>query len=149
MQGTVKYIIIGILSCCLVLVRAFEDQLFYDPFIAFFQNDYLYTNMPDYNVSQLFVNLFYRYTLNSVISVGIIYLVFDKLGYVILVSKLYVFAFFLLAIVYYFLLNEGFENGYLLPFYIRRFLVHPLFLLLLLAALYYEKLTGVEPTLEL
>lgn len=149
MQGIVKYITITILLVCLVLVRAFEEELFYDPFITFFQNDYLYTNMPDFDLWLLFSNLFFRYTLNSLLSVAIIYLVFDKLGYVILVSKLYVVAFFLLSGIYCYLLNEGFENGYLLPFYIRRFLVHPLFLILLLAALYYEKLTGVEPTLEL
>ena len=144
-----RYVLIAILSACLVLIRAFEKELFYDPFIVFFQNDYLYTKMPDFDTSLLFVNLFFRYALNSLISIAIIYLVFKKLGYVILASKLYVFAFLLLSLVYYFLLMDGFENGYLLPFYIRRFLVHPLFLLLLLAALYYEKLTGTEPTLEL
>jgi exosortase F-associated protein len=149
MQKSVKYILIALLSICLILIRAFEETLFYDPFILYFQNDYLYTEIPDFDVSLLFVNLLYRYVLNAVISLGIIYLAFGKLGYVILAAKLYVVAFFILAITFCFLLGENFENGYLLPFYVRRFLVHPLFLLLLLAAFYYEKLTGTEPTLEL
>ena len=147
MRKRFRYPLIVLLLFSLVCVRAFESELFYDPFIIFFQNDYLYTSIPDFDFGKLFWNLFFRYSLNSIISIGIIYLVFEKLGYVVLVSKLYVSAFIILGFAYLLLLFTDFENGYLLPFYIRRFMIHPLFLLLLLAALFYEKLVGVKPTL--
>lgn len=147
MRKIIRYALIVVLLCCLVLVRAYENELFYDPFILFFQNDYLYTSIPDFEYGRLVWNLVLRYSLNSIISMGIIYLIFEKLGYVLLSSKLYVYGFFILIIAYSILLFTGFEKGYLLPFYIRRFMIHPLFLLLLLAALYYEKLVGVKPVL--
>lgn len=147
MRKIIKYSIIIVLLFSLVLVRAFEEELFYDPFIDFFRNDYLYTSIPEFYYGKLMWNLFLRYSLNSIISIGIIYLVFQKLGYVILSMKLYVIGFVILGIAYSILLFTGFEKGYLLPFYIRRFLIHPLFLLLLLAALFYEKLVGVNPTI--
>ncbi|WP_139958323.1 exosortase F system-associated membrane protein [Flavicella sediminum] len=147
MRRRYKYPLLFLLFGLLVLVRAYEDALFYDPFIVYFQNDYLYTQMPEYKTGELFLNLGYRFFLNSMISLAIVYVAFEKIGYVILSSKLYLLAFFVLGVVYYILLANDFNNGYLLPFYIRRFIIHPLFLLLLLAALYYEKLTDVEPTL--
>ncbi|MFC2110513.1 exosortase F system-associated protein [Bacteroidota bacterium] len=147
MRKRYKFPLLFVLFFLLVLIRAFEENLFYDPFIEYFRNDYLYTSMPVYEMSPLFLNLGFRFVINSIISLAIVYVSFEKLGFVVLASKLYVLAFFVLGFVYYLLLESNFEYGYLLPFYIRRFIVHPLFLLLLLAALYYEKLTGVEPKL--
>ena len=147
MKKRIKYPLLVILFFSLVLIRAFESELFYDPFIVFFQNDYLYTAIPEFEYDKLFLSLAARFFLNSILSIGILYVVFEKLGYVVLAMKLYFFGFILLAIAYAVLLSTGFENGYLLPFYIRRFLVHPLFLLLLLAALFYEKLVDVKPVL--
>ncbi|WP_152287110.1 exosortase F system-associated membrane protein [Flavicella marina] len=147
MKKTIRYFLVALLFLALVLVRAFETELFYDPFIVFFQNDYLYTSIPQFDFGKLILNLCYRYTLNSIISIAIIYLVFEKLGYVILASKLYVYGFVMLTIVFSVLLYFDFSSGYLLPFYIRRFIIHPLFLLLLLAALFYEMLIGVKPKL--
>ena len=147
MKKRIKYPLLVILFFSLVLIRAFESELFYDPFIVFFQNDYLYTAIPEFEYDKLFLSLAARFFLNSILSIGILYVVFEKLGYVVLAMKLYFFGFILLAIAYAVLLSSGFEKGYLLPFYIRRFLVHPLFLLLLLAALFYEKLVDVKPVL--
>jgi len=147
MRRRYKYPALVALFFLLVLIRAYESKLFYDPFIVFFQNDYLYTTMPEYDTLNLFFGMLYRYFLNSIVSLAIIYFVFEKLGYLILAGKLYVYGFFVLIAVYAYLLNSNFEYGYLLPFYIRRFIIHPLFLLLLLAALYYEKLLGPKSSL--
>jgi len=148
MRKIIRYFLVFILLIALVLVRAYENEMFYDPFIVFFQNDYLYTSVPEFEYGRLIWDLFLRYSLNSIISLGIIYLVFEKLGYVILSAKLYVLGFVLLISAYTVLLSTGFEKGYLLPFYVRRFLIHPLFLLFLMAALFYEKIAGIKPTLR-
>ena len=51
-------------------------------------------------------------------------------------------AFVILITVFVILIKNNFESGYLLPFYIRRFIIHPLFLLILLPAFYYQKLSN-------
>lgn len=140
MKNNIKYIVLVFLFGLLFLIRAFEDELFYDPLIMYFQNDYLYTKIPHIDVWKLMLDLAFRYTLNSLITIGIIYLVFDKKKYVKFSGFFLTLAFILLLIVFVLLLREEFKYGYLFPFYIRRFLIHPLFLLILLPAFYYVKL---------
>ena len=124
----------------LFAVRGFATDLFYDPLITYFQNDYLYTIMPEINMWKLVVDLFFRYTLNSLISLAIIWLMFRNKAYLKLAGFFFMAAFILLIIVFVFLLKDKFEAGYLLPFYVRRFIIHPLFLLVLIPAFYYQKL---------
>lgn len=140
MKKYIRYILIVILLVLLVLMRAFEKELFYDPLIIYFQNDYLYTEIPDVDIWKLVVDLLFRYTLNSLITLGVIHLAFQKKRYVKFAGFFLMLAFMLLIVIFVFLLREEFKNGYLLPFYIRRFLIHPLFLLLLFPAFYYQKL---------
>ncbi len=138
MKRRYKYSIVAILLFLLVLVRAFEKQLFYDPFLLFFKNNYLYAEMPVFDFTRLLVNLLYRFSLNTVFSIGIIYVVFEKKSYAWLALKLYAIAFVVFTLLYTYFLYTAFEIGYLLPFYVRRFLIHPLLLLLLVAAFYYR-----------
>ena len=69
MQKIWKYITIGFLFGMLVLVRAFENELFYDPFLSFFKHDYLQANIPEFNAWLLFINHVFRYALNMLISI--------------------------------------------------------------------------------
>lgn len=138
MNKFVKYIFIFVLICFLFLIRAFEERLFYDPLIVYFQNDYLYAKMPDINLWKLVVDLLLRYTLNSLITLGIIYLAFNKKRYVKFSGFFLMSAFIVLLLIFVFLVRSEFEYGYLFPFYIRRFIVHPLFLLILVPAFYYH-----------
>jgi exosortase F-associated protein len=50
-----------------VLVRAFEDELFYDPF-ELFQSDFNVLPLPSYDLS--FIDWLFRYVLNTVLSLG-------------------------------------------------------------------------------
>jgi exosortase F-associated protein len=124
----------------LFVIRAFESDLFYDPLIVYFQNDYLYSKMPEVNTWKLVVDILFRYTLNSLITLGIVQLVFVRKRFVKFAGFFLMLAFMLLIAVFVFLVRNEFESGYLFPFYVRRFLIHPLFLLLLLPAFYYQKL---------
>ena len=63
---------------------------------------------------------------------------FQKREFVIFSIKFYIIAFLVLSIGYYFLLRFGMANGYLFTFYVRRFLTHPIFILILLPAFYYQ-----------
>ena len=139
MNRWLRVVIIGVLVILLVLVRAYGTKLFYDPFIAYFKHDYLDSTIPGYNTIKLFFNLFMRYAINGFISLAIIYVAFQKREYVIFSIKFYVIAFLVLSIVYYLLLRFGMANGYLFTFYVRRFLTHPIFILILLPAFYYQQ----------
>jgi exosortase F-associated protein len=144
MIKTLKYISIVILIALLFLIRAFENDLFYDPLIKYFQNDYLYSSMPEVNTWKLVINLLFRYTLNSIVTLAVVYVAFNKKSYVKFAGFFLMVAFMLLIGVFVFLLKNEFKDSYLLPFYIRRFLIHPLFLLLLFPAFYYLKLNKLR-----
>ncbi|MGB5364045.1 MAG: exosortase F system-associated protein [Aureibaculum sp.] len=139
MSRLVRLTIIGVLVLLLFLVRAFEKNLFYDPFINYFQNDYLRETIPGFGTIKLFFSIFLRYTLNAFISLAIIYVAFQKRNLVLFSIKFYIIAFIVLSIVYYILLRTGMANGYLFTFYVRRFLIHPVFVLILLPAFYYQQ----------
>jgi len=83
--------------------------------------------------------MLWRYILNSFISLGIIYLVFRKKNFVKFSAFFLMVAFMILIFFHGILLKTNFEDGYLFPFYIRRFIIHPIFLFLLLPAFYVQK----------
>lgn len=132
--------IIGILLfvLLLVLIRAFASELFYDPFITYFKNDYLYKGIPEFKFTKLALNIFYRYVLHFLISMGIIYLLFQK-QYLKISIWFYSIAFVILIILFFIMIQFMETYSYLPLFYIRRFLIHPIFVLLLIPAFYYQK----------
>lgn len=144
MDRIVRILIIMVLFLALVLVRAFQHELFYDPFIEYFRNGYLYDTIPVFSGSKLLLNLIFRYGLNTIISLAIIYVAFQNWDFLIFSIKFYFFAFILLVITFFIILKGELADGYLFAFYVRRFLIHPLFVLILLPAFYYKQLTVKE-----
>ena len=57
MSKVLNYIFIALLILGLVLIRFFENTLFYDPYLKFFENDYLYadsaTDLVVFNISDI------------------------------------------------------------------------------------------------
>tara|TARA_B100000767_G_C19559289_1_gene448358 strand:- start:33 stop:464 length:432 start_codon:yes stop_codon:yes gene_type:complete len=141
MSTSIRILLICFLFLLLFVVRGFASVLFYDPLIDYFQNDYLYTKMPKINSWHLVVDMLFRYSLNSFLSLGIIWLIFKRKDYVQFSGLFFILAFIILIVVFMFLISGSLEYGYLLPFYIRRFIIHPLFLLLLLPVFYFQKLS--------
>jgi len=135
-----QIMIVSALVLLLVLVRAFQMNLFYDPFIDYFKNDFLVGNFPFYDSSKLFLSTLSRYSINMFLSLAIIYVIFKNKQQLFFSIKFYVIAFIILIGFYFYQLDSEFSNGYLLSFYIRRLLIHPVFLLILLPAFYYQKL---------
>jgi len=130
--------VIAILA--LVAIRFFEDILFYDPYLKFFKNDYLYIDSPRREAVKLSIFTTLRYVLNTAISLGILYLAFRDKSVIKFSLFIYGIAYiFLLAAFLFFVINPRQEDYYLF-FNIRRFLIQPLILLVLLPAFYYHKL---------
>ncbi len=142
MSKTNKIIIIIFLFFLLVLARFFAFTYLYDPFIAYFEHDYLNQPIPEFNSYKLFFNLLIRYSINTVISLAIIWVAFQNKSMIRFSIKFYIISFLILSFAFFIILNGELKQGYLLAFYIRRFLIHPLFVLILLPAFYYKKLTS-------
>lgn len=138
MTKWMRIVLIGLLVIILMLVRIFGDQLFYDPFIAYFKYEYLNSTMPQFDSTVLFTNIFMRYSINALVSLTIIYVAFQKKSYLRFSIKFYALAFIVFCLLYYLLLRMQMVNGYLFAFYVRRFLIHPVFVLILLPAFYYH-----------
>lgn len=137
MNKYLRFLLIGLLFFMLVLVRAFASELFYDPFIHYFKDDYLHKPIPETDLLKLYLSTMYRYILNALISVGIIYLLFQK-KYLKFALQFYIIAFIVLILLYSLPLFGVSINQFSI-FYIRRFLIHPIFVLLLIPAFYYQK----------
>ncbi|WP_294821182.1 exosortase F system-associated protein [uncultured Flavobacterium sp.] len=127
---------IALMLVFLVLVRVYESYLFYDPLLEFFKREG--KQLPEYDSMRLFLSLAFRYGLNMLFSMGIIWSVFVDKSIIRLTTVLYVIFFVVLSMVLYIALAAEKPN-LLLVFYVRRFLIQPLFLILFLPAFYYQK----------
>ncbi|MEM5564124.1 exosortase F system-associated protein [Psychroserpens sp. AS72] len=124
----------------LVLIRVFENELFYDPYVSFFKSDYLSMDSPRREILKLSLFTTLRFVLNTVISLGIIFLFFRDKSIVKFSIIVYIVAFIILMLFFlYFVINPRQEDYYLF-FNFRRFLIQPILLLLLVPAFYYYKL---------
>ena len=134
-------IVLGVVSFVgLVWVRAFEDVLFYDPYLIFFQNDYLYIDSPRREIAKLVINTTFRYGLNTLFSLGLLYAAFNERGIVKFSAVFYTLAYAALLVAYLYFVLAPQQEDYYLFFNVRRFLIQPLFLILLLPAFYYQSL---------
>lgn len=127
--------LVGLLAC----VRLLEQSLFYDPFLEFFKEDFKNKPLPEYVPLKLFLGLVLRYGINTLLSLGVIYMVFKDRQLIRLTSFLYALFFVLLMAAFFGILTFFKTPDYMLLFYIRRFLIQPLFLVLFLPAFYYQK----------
>ena len=77
LQNKTKVFYILLLFSFLVAIRACENTIFYDPLIAYFKRNYMQTPLPKLNVIKLFFSMGFRFYLNSIISIGLLKLLFD------------------------------------------------------------------------
>ena len=68
LNNKVSILLLILFALGLVLVRAFEDQLFYDPFLQFFKFDYQNKPLPAFDKSKLAVGRLFRYVFNMLFS---------------------------------------------------------------------------------
>ncbi|WP_124979601.1 exosortase F system-associated membrane protein [Nonlabens xiamenensis] len=121
----------------LVAVRAFEDWLFVDPLKSYFQAGFQTTPLPEFNGFSLLMFTALRYLVNMVISLWIIWFLFKKNALVAAGLWVYLFAFLGLLFTFIILLSLDSEWGKMALFYVRRFLIHPILLFILVAGFYF------------
>jgi exosortase F-associated protein len=123
----------------LVLIRAFEETLFYDPFLNYYKSEYSHLPFPEINIFKLFFSLGMRFYLNSVISLFLLYVLFKDTKIVKFSILLYMILGSVLMISFIFVLTFFGEENKMTLFYIRRFIIQPIFILLFIPGFYYQK----------
>ncbi|NJB82961.1 exosortase F system-associated membrane protein [Wenyingzhuangia aestuarii] len=139
MPKVVRVLVVVCLLLCLVLVRAFEYDLFYDPFLNYFESDHLTKPMPEVAYLKLFFSYLFRFSLNSGISFLILKVAFPVRSFLKTIMSFYGIAFLFLSVLFFGLIISKVEVGYLFPFYVRRFIIHPVFIIVLFPFVYLLK----------
>ncbi len=128
-----------LLVILLAAVRAFEQQLFYDPFIAFFKSNYQTQAYPEFDGLHLFVSYSFRFALNSSLSLLLLYVLFADRSIIKVASFLFGLFYVVLILLLFSLFYSMDHPSTFLVFYVRRFLIQPLFIILFIPAFYYQK----------
>ena len=123
----------------LISVRMVEDQIFYDPFQAFFHLANKHVPFPDFNWMPLILNYLFRFGLNLILSAAVIYFIFKNKKWTLQAVVLMLIVFAITFPLYLYCIYTKFDIGYLFSFYMRRFVIQPLILLLIIPLFYYRK----------
>ena len=138
-NNKLKTFLVIVFVLLLAAIRAYEDTLFYDPFSSYFKSDYLSLKFPDYEVWPLFFGMLLRYFMNTILSLAIIQIIFSDWELTRFTAFLYLFLFGFLIAAFFMLLHYSDSSNNFVLFYVRRFLIQPLFVLLFVPAFYYQK----------
>ena len=136
-ENKLQILIAVVVIMCFALIRNFETKLFYDPFLKYFTDDFINLPFPKYDALKLFFGLLFRYFLNSVLSLLLIYGLFQDRE--IIKFSLFVYVFFLVVLLtMFFIILKFFPDASWLLFYVRRFIIQPILVLLFIPGFYYQ-----------
>ncbi|MFT4753691.1 MAG: exosortase F-associated protein [Salibacteraceae bacterium] len=132
--------VIGLLG--FVMVRFASSRIFYDPLIHFFhQGDYQIQELPDIIYWKFMISLFFRFGTNTLLTLFIVHIIFEKIDLVKLTAIILGGMFLLLSPILLILLFIGNPDNYQFLFYTRRVLIHPVLALILIPAYLYHQRT--------
>jgi len=130
-------VIMGI--CGLAGVRLLEGQIFYDPFLDYFHEANKNIEFPQFEWGKLIISHLFRFLLNLLFSCLIIQCLFKKRDWTIQGALLITIIFIITFPIYLYCIYDRFDIGYLFSFYMRRFVIQPLTLLLIVPVFYYRR----------
>ncbi len=131
------WVLLGILG--LIGIRVLEDVVFYDPFLMFFKSADHSAVLPNFHWGKLVFSYLLRFGLNTFFSILIIHFLFLNKEWTKQAFVLITLIFVIVFPIYLLCVYDKFEFGYLFSFYIRRFVIQPLPLLLIVPIFYYRK----------
>jgi len=123
----------------LIGIRGLEDKIFYDPFLSYFKSADHAAVFPEFEWAKLILGYLFRFLLNAFFSLWIIHFLFQNKEWTKQASVLIALIFVIVFPIYLFCIYDRFQFGYLFSFYIRRFVIQPLTLLLIVPIFYYRK----------
>ena len=122
------------------LIRFFETEIFYDPLIDFYDSKFFQKPFPELDIWLYNLNLIFRYVLNSAISLILIWVSFQNKDFIKFSFLLYSILFVICIILFWLVTYDIQPKSYMVLFYIRRFLIQPLFVIVLLPAFYFQQI---------
>lgn len=130
-------VFLGVLG--LVAIRGVEDHFFYDPFLPFFKSANHSATFPNFEWGRLILSHLFRFGLNTVFSLIIIHFLFQNKQWTKQAFILIALVFVIVFPIYLLCIYDRFQFGYLFSFYVRRFVIQPLTLLLIIPIFYYRR----------
>jgi exosortase F-associated protein len=121
----------------LASVRLFENDLFYDPFIVYFKSNFQLQKLPDLDKGRYLISTLSRYLINLSFTVFIIWLLYKSKKFVKATLWVHLFSFIILLAAFFILVPLDDEWVKMTLFYIRRFLIHPILLFILVPGFYF------------
>ncbi|MCS4303161.1 exosortase F system-associated membrane protein [Chryseobacterium sp. BIGb0232] len=125
--------------CGLIGVRVMEDKIFYDPFLDYFHEANKNIAFPAFEWGKLVGGYLFRFALNLFFSCLIIQGLFKNKQWTIQGALMILIIFLITFPIYLYCIQNRFEIGYLFSFYMRRFVIQPLIILLIVPVFYYRK----------
>ena len=138
LQHKAQIFLVVLAIICFALIRNYEESIFYDPLLVFFKGEYSNSAIPQVIEWKLYLSLFFRYVLNTLLSLFIIYVLFKNKEHIKLATILYVI-FFVILILLFIVMMNFFSDKVMAVFYIRRFIIQPIFLLLFVPGFYFQQ----------
>ena len=129
-------VVLGIFG--LIGVRMVEDKIFYDPFLNYFHEANKKADFPDLEWGKLILNYIFRFVLNLIFSAVVVQFIFKNFKWTVQAGVMILLVFAITFPVYLYCISTKFEIGYLFSFYMRRFVIQPLILLLIIPLFYYR-----------
>jgi exosortase F-associated protein len=136
---TLNWLLVIAGICGLVSVRIFEDEIFYDPFLDYFHEAIKNIEFPTFEWGKLVAGHLFRFILNLFFSCVIIYGLFKNKEWTVQGAVMMIIVFLIAFPIYLYCIYDKFEIGYLFSFYMRRFVIQPLIILLIVPMFYYRK----------
>ncbi len=133
----ILFVILGLAG--LIAVRSLEDKLFFDPFLAYFKDELKANAFPKFDDTKLILSYLLRFFLNLIFSTIIIQNLFRNKIWTKQAVVLMLIVFAIVFPIYLYCIYTYFEIGNLFAFYIRRFVIQPMTLLLIVPIFYYRK----------
>ncbi len=136
-----KVLVIGLAIIGFVLIRLFQNDLFYDPLIQFYKSNFQSADFPVLEFWMYSVNLFFTFSLNTILSLLIIWFWFEKKSYLAFSALLYAIIFVVGTVAFWIVEHDISTENYMKLFYIRRFLIQPILVIVLIPAFYFQNIS--------
>ena len=137
-MNKIKWLLVALCIIGLVGVRVLENKIFYDPFLDYFAN-IGNPAFPQFEWTRLIGSHLFRFLLNLIFSLGIVHFLFLNKKWTFQAMVLITLSFALFFPIYLYSVYTEFSFGNLFSFYIRRFVIQPLPILLIVPLFYYRK----------
>ena len=137
-MNKIKWLLVALCIIGLVGVRVLENKIFYDPFLDYFAN-IGNPAFPHFEWARLIGSHLFRFLLNLIFSLGIVHFLFLNKKWTFQALVLITLSFILFFPIYLYSVYTEFSFGNLFSFYIRRFVIQPLPILLIVPLFYYRK----------